>query len=114
MADATIVYVHGNGNKVRKELLKSLWDKALFGTDLGAASRMAYWAPLRYPAPLPDHLPAWLNIYDRRDLLGYIGAQLFPGRVRDVEVDNRQPFPAAHSAYWANRTVYRTIVAELP
>jgi hypothetical protein len=57
MADATIVYVHGNGNKVRKELLKSLWDKALFGTDLGAASRMAYWAPLRYPAPLPDHLP---------------------------------------------------------
>ncbi|MFD7256995.1 hypothetical protein [Streptomyces sp. NPDC059874] len=57
MTDATIVYVHGNGNKVRKELLKSQWDRALFGTDMGAASRMAYWAPLRYEDPLPDGAP---------------------------------------------------------
>ncbi|MEV6955277.1 hypothetical protein [Streptomyces sp. NPDC051183] len=51
---ATVVYVHGNGNKVREELLKSQWDRALFGTDMGSASRMAYWAPVRYPDPLPD------------------------------------------------------------
>ncbi|MFB6614641.1 hypothetical protein ACIGFK_23505 [Streptomyces sp. NPDC085524] len=57
MTDATIVYVHGNGNKVRKELLKSQWDRALFGTDMGNASRMAYWAPLRYEDPLPDDEP---------------------------------------------------------
>lgn len=57
MDGATVVYVHGNGNKVRKELLKSQWDKALFGTDMGAASRMAYWAPIRYDTPLPDHEP---------------------------------------------------------
>ncbi|MEV7521978.1 hypothetical protein [Streptomyces sp. NPDC091371] len=57
MTDATIVYVHGNGNKVRKELLKSQWDRTLFGTDLGSASRMAYWAPLRYEDPLPDDEP---------------------------------------------------------
>ena len=50
----TVVYVHGNGNKVRKELLKAEWDKALFGNDMGAASRMAYWAGLRYATPLPD------------------------------------------------------------
>jgi hypothetical protein len=53
----TVVYVHGNGNKPRAELLKSQWDAALFGRDMGAASRMAYWAPLRYPAPLPDLRP---------------------------------------------------------
>lgn len=57
MDDATVVYVHGNGNKVRKELLKSQWDSALFGNDMGAASRMAYWAPLRYGTPLPDAAP---------------------------------------------------------
>ncbi|MFD3540585.1 hypothetical protein ACFWUQ_13920 [Streptomyces sp. NPDC058662] len=51
---ASVVYVHGIGNKVRRELLKSQWDRALFGADLGPVSRMAYWAPLRYPAPLPD------------------------------------------------------------
>ncbi|MFE5805766.1 hypothetical protein [Streptomyces sp. NPDC056491] len=57
MGDATVVYIHGNGNKVRKELLKSQWDEALFGTDMGSASRMAYWAPVRYAAPLPDDGP---------------------------------------------------------
>jgi len=51
---ATVVYVHGNGNKVRAELLKAQWDQALFGRDMGAKSVMAYWASLRYPQPLPD------------------------------------------------------------
>ncbi|WP_240134625.1 hypothetical protein [Streptomyces sp. MUM 178J] len=49
-----IVYVHGNGNKVRRELLKSQWDRALFGRDMGEGSAMAYWAPVRYDSPLPD------------------------------------------------------------
>lgn len=53
-SDARVVYVHGNGNKVREDLLKSQWDTALFGADMGAATCMAYWAPLRYPAPLSD------------------------------------------------------------
>ncbi|WP_432142700.1 alpha/beta fold hydrolase [Streptomyces sp. bgisy084] len=52
-----VVYVHGNGNKVRTELLKSQWDTALFGRDMAEASRMAYWAPVRYPEPLPDLRP---------------------------------------------------------
>ncbi|MEU5208555.1 hypothetical protein [Streptomyces sp. NPDC020742] len=50
----SVVYVHGNGNKVRPDLLKSQWDTALFGRDMGEASRMAYWARVRYPQPLPD------------------------------------------------------------
>jgi len=51
---ASVVYVHGNGNKIREDLLKTEWDVALFGQDLGATTRMAYWARLRYPQPLPD------------------------------------------------------------
>jgi len=69
---------------------------------------------LEHPAPLPAHVPAWLNLYDLRDLLSYVGAGLFPGRVTDVAVDSRQPFPAAHSAYWTNPEVYRQIVDRLP
>jgi hypothetical protein len=49
-----VVYVHGNGNKVRADLLKRQWDQALFGRDAGDGSRMAYWAPLLHTEPLPD------------------------------------------------------------
>ncbi|MEE1757430.1 hypothetical protein [Streptomyces sp. SP18CS02] len=49
-----VIYVHGNGNKIRRELLKRQWDLALFGGDMGGTTRMAYWAPLRHPSPLPD------------------------------------------------------------
>ncbi|MEU9961298.1 hypothetical protein [Streptomyces sp. NPDC050982] len=69
---------------------------------------------LAHPEPLPAHMPEWLNLYDPRDLLSYLGAPLFPGRVTDVPVDGRQPFPAAHSAYWTNPAVYRHIADHLP
>ncbi|MFD5175549.1 hypothetical protein ACFWM1_07020 [Nocardia sp. NPDC058379] len=55
---------------------------------------------LPYPLPLPASVPRWTNIYDPRDLLGYRGSELFGARVRDIEVDNRAPFPTAHSAYF--------------
>jgi hypothetical protein len=51
-----IVYIHGNGNKVRSDLLKRQWDQALFGRDAGEQTRMAYWAPLLHAEPLPDPL----------------------------------------------------------
>ena len=51
----TVVYVHGNGNKPAADTLKRIWDEALFGEPAGDRSRMAYWADLRYPEPLPDH-----------------------------------------------------------
>ncbi|MFF5309123.1 hypothetical protein [Streptomyces massasporeus] len=69
---------------------------------------------LEHPSPLPPHMPDWLNLYDPRDLLSYVGAGLFPERVTDVPVDSRQPFPASHSAYWTNPEVYRHIVGRLP
>ena len=61
---ATIVYVHGNGNQVGAELLKSLWDRALFGREMGERSRMAYWAAVRYDEPLPDS-EAWGELETR-------------------------------------------------
>ena len=51
---ASVVYIHGNGNKIREDPLKLEWDTALFGQDMGAATRMAYWARVCYPQPLPD------------------------------------------------------------
>ncbi|MFI1008732.1 alpha/beta fold hydrolase [Streptomyces parvus] len=69
---------------------------------------------LDHPDPLPAHVPAWLNIHDRRDLLGFAAAPVFPGRAEDIATDNRQPFPVAHSAYWSDPAVYRAIAERLP
>jgi hypothetical protein len=66
---------------------------------------------LPYGTQLPEHVPAWLNIYDRRDILSYLAAPLFGERTVDVAVDNGQPFPQSHSAYWTNPAVWREIAA---
>jgi hypothetical protein len=65
----------------------------------------------RAGAELPSHFPAWINIYDLRDFLSFVGAGLFPGRITDRDVDSRQPFPISHSAYWTNKDTYK-IIAE--
>ncbi|GGX64085.1 alpha/beta hydrolase family protein [Streptomyces hiroshimensis] len=88
-------------------LLVTVGSQAPFLYEIGALPS------LRHPAGLPGHFPPWLNLYDRRDLLSHVGGPLFPGRVRDVAVDNRQPFPASHSAYWTNPAVYAAIAGEL-
>jgi hypothetical protein len=69
---------------------------------------------LRYPEPLPRQFPPWLNFYDRRDLLSFIGNGVFPERVEDVLVDNGLSFPYSHSGYWANDAVWSAIVSRLP
>lgn len=49
---ATIVYVHGIGNKPTADVLRCQWDRALFNVQLGERSRMAYWVDrARYPTP---------------------------------------------------------------
>lgn len=65
---------------------------------------------LRYGQKLPAYFPKWLNFYDPHDFLSYIGAALFPTRVRDVEVESGQPFPQSHSAYWNNPLVWQALV----
>jgi hypothetical protein len=62
---------------------------------------------------LPKHFPPWLNIYDEHDFLSYQGAKLFP-EVHDERVDNGQPFPESHSAYWGNDKVWDAILSRLP
>lgn len=53
---------------------------------------------------LPKHFPQrWLNIYDESDALSYPAGAVFKGRVKDMRVDNGEPFPEAHSAYFRNR-----------
>lgn len=69
---------------------------------------------LEFGAPLPEHFPNWVNVYDPRDLLAYIAAGVFPGRAEDVRVDSRQPFPWAHSAYFTNPALYTDLAARLP
>ncbi len=64
---------------------------------------------LRYGEPLPKQFPSWLNIYDPRDFLSYVGAEVFRGRVTDQRVDNGEPFPQAHGAYWRNDEVWRHV-----
>ncbi|GJF33301.1 hypothetical protein KNE206_60010 [Kitasatospora sp. NE20-6] len=54
---SAIVYVHGIGNKPPEQQLKEQWDDALFGRPMGGASRMAYWARLLHPEPLPGPVP---------------------------------------------------------
>lgn len=56
----------------------------------------------------PD-FPAWLNFYDPNDLLSYKGEDVFPNRVKDVEIASRQPFPQAHSAYWRHELLWEEI-----
>ena len=52
---ATIIYIHGIGNKPPASVLKRQWDQALFEFDLGERSRLAYWVDReRYPVPLED------------------------------------------------------------
>jgi hypothetical protein len=89
------------------ELLVTVGSQSPFLYEIGALQS------LPFDSPLPKQFPRWLNIYDRRDLLSYVGAGVFHGRVRDVEVDNRQPFPSAHGAYWRNPAVWKAIFQEL-
>ncbi|OKJ83420.1 hypothetical protein AMK32_17420 [Streptomyces sp. CB01883] len=89
-------------------LLVTVGSQAPFLYELGALPS------LEHGSPLPAHVPRWLNVYDRRDLLSYLGAGVFPGRVDDIAVDSRQPFPLSHSAYWSNPELYRVLAGELP
>jgi subtilisin family serine protease len=49
-SESILIYVHGIGRQPPPDELKLEWDLALFGKDLGARSRMAYWSDLLHPA----------------------------------------------------------------
>ncbi|MFI2779781.1 hypothetical protein [Streptomyces sp. ALB3] len=97
-----------SGSQPGVALLVTVGSQGPFLYETGALPSLAH------PDPLPGHVPPWLNLHDRRDLLGYAAEPLFPGRARDVATDSRQPFPVAHSAYWTDPGVYRAIGERLP
>jgi hypothetical protein len=68
-------------------------------------------ASLEPGAALPPAFPPWINLHDPNDLLAYIGAGVFPGRVDDVEVRSGLPFPHSHSAYWTSDVLWQKIAA---
>lgn len=59
---------------------------------------------------LPENFPAWLNLYDRWDLLSFQAASLIDGRYSEHEVRSGKPFPDAHDGYWGNDAVWELIV----
>ncbi|MBX9256985.1 alpha/beta hydrolase [Desmonostoc muscorum CCALA 125] len=90
------------------ELLVTVGSQAPFLYEINALHS------LEYGQLLPEHFPQWLNIYDLRDFLSYVGNRIFPGRVQDVRVDSRQPFPRSHGAYWTNAKTWEAIISRLP
>ncbi|MEM5347464.1 alpha/beta fold hydrolase [Paraburkholderia caribensis] len=70
---------------------------------------------LRYDDPLPRHVPRWLNIYDRNDLLSFIAGKVLTGDppIEDIEISSGQPFPASHSAYWRNPQTWDAVATFL-
>jgi hypothetical protein len=92
----------------RVKMLITVGSQAPFLYEIDALSS------LDYGEPLPEHFPQWLNIYDLRDFLSYVGEGVFPGKLKDVVVDNKQPFPESHSAYWANKETWNAIEKVLP
>ncbi len=92
------------------ELLVTVGSQAPFLYEIDALQSLSY------GESLPDYFPEWLNIYDLQDFLSYIGNQegIFRNRVTDVVVNNKQPFPEAHGAYWYNSETYEQIVKVLP
>lgn len=90
------------------ELLVTVGSQAPFLYEINALYS------LEYGQLLPEHFPEWLNIYDLRDFLSYVGKKIFPDRVQDVRVDSRQPFPRSHGAYWTNPKTWEAIIPRLP
>jgi hypothetical protein len=46
-------------------------------------------------------------------VFAFVGEKVFEKRVVDVPVDNDQPFPQAHGAYWRNKDTWSAIVNAL-
>ncbi|MFG2623192.1 hypothetical protein ACGFXC_36860 [Streptomyces sp. NPDC048507] len=86
-------------------LLVTVGSQAPYLYELGALTALAP------GSPLPYGFPRWLNVYDRQDVLSYLAGPVFPGdpRVSDHEISSRQPFPASHSAYWKQKSLYERI-----
>jgi hypothetical protein len=77
------------------------------GSQAGFFYEIDALATLPEGEPLPLWFPRqWLNVYDPSDFLSYRAQPIFPGIAVDAQVDNGQPFPDSHGAYWRNPKVW--------
>ena len=118
-AEPVVVVAHSLGGIAAVDLLAGQsFPKVRLLVTVGSQAPLLYeigaLVSLDHDQPLPAHMPPWLNVYDTRDLLSYVATPLFPHQAEDVKVNNGQPFPQSHSAYWANPKVWDEIVARLP
>ena len=100
------------------DLLITVGSQAPFFYEIGALST------LKLGEKLPSYFPKWINVYDPRDFLSYCADGVFycdgqnGNRVADSideqRVDNGQPFPESHSAYWENPDVWEFVKKHLP
>lgn len=93
----------------RVEALVTVGSQAPFLYELDALSSLSFGDAL--PPFFPER---WINVYDPRDPLAYVGAGVFgAGRVTDVPFNTRRPLLRAHSAYWDHAPFYKWLDREL-
>ncbi|MFJ8198229.1 hypothetical protein [Streptomyces sp. NPDC096152] len=112
------VVAHSLGGIICVDLFATMAPSDVRLVTVGTAAPLfweldALWG-LRAGASLPPNFPEWVNIYDQRDFLAYVARPLFGDRVRDVRVDNGQPFPRCHSAYWFNSQCCEAVLDVCP
>jgi hypothetical protein len=62
---------------------------------------------------MPSDFPRWMNVYDRADMLSFLTVPLLGVHADDQVLNNGQPFPQSHSAYWSNPALYDLIAARM-
>jgi hypothetical protein len=105
--------VEGLVNEKEKEQLKKVQLLVTVGSQAPYFYEINGLQSLKYGQPLSKEFPSWLNIFDSRDFLSFIGGNIFPDKVQDIPVDNQQPFPRSHSAYWTNTATWKAIVRRI-
>jgi hypothetical protein len=104
------LFVLDKGVASRVKALVTVGSQAPFLYEMGALQSLAF------GAPIPSEIPNWINIFDRRDFLSFVGQAVFPARedgsvgIEDVEVENGASVVDAHSAYWSNPLVWEAVV----
>ena len=94
-------------------LLITAGTQAAYFHEIDALQSLRFDATLKPEGRLPATFPKWVNFYDQRDFLSFIGGGVFGSRVVDVRVKNGQPFPQSHSAYWSNPAFWDGVVRAL-
>jgi hypothetical protein len=103
---ATVILAHSLGGVAAVDWLAS--EKTPVNFLITAGSQAPYFYEIdalvsrHLGTGLPHFFPKWLNFLDRSDFLSYRAAKIFPGLATDKWVDNDQPFPESHGAYWNN------------